>query len=68
MCHLSLTGEITTQGEKSTYGVPSAVSAEVALPGEVKELLREVIQGKKESDQTDVRTDASAIGKNIQKE
>lgn len=29
------------QGEKFTYGVPSAASAEVALPGEAKEYLEE---------------------------
>lgn len=39
------------QGEKSIWEDQSVVSVELALPGDVKELLREVVKDKKESDQ-----------------
>lgn len=48
---ISYIGEITMQGEKSIWEDQSVVSVELALPGEVKELLREVVKDKKESDQ-----------------
>lgn len=48
---ISCIGEITMQGEKSIQEDQSVVSEELALPGEIKELLREMVKDKKESDE-----------------
>lgn len=55
--------KIAIQGEKSIQEDQSIFSIELELPGEVQKLLREVVNKKKESDQS-TRKAASGRGNN----